>query len=85
MNDTEREILNNFTCFFLGGERFRRTSTKIRGREEIYSKPNGLESDILAEMETIFETARIQAIHYHTRFQHYANCLWDEPLHILCC
>ena len=83
MNDKEREILNNFSCFLLGGERFRRTFKKSRGREESSGKPNGLASDILAKFETIFETSRIQAIHYHTRFQHYANCVWDEPLHIL--
>jgi hypothetical protein len=54
--------------FLAGGERFRRNFKKNRGPEESSGKPNGLESDILVELETLFETARTKAIHYHPRF-----------------
>jgi len=61
--------LNNTSRFLSGGERCRRTSEKVRGREESCGKRNGFEWDILGEMETIFETTRIQAFHYHAGFQ----------------
>jgi hypothetical protein len=83
MNNTERGILNNTSCFLLGGERIRRTFKKSRGREESSAKANGLDSGILLEIETIFETARIQAIHYHTRFQLNAIFLWFGPVCVL--
>lgn len=71
--------------FLSGGKRFRRTLKKSGGREGRSGKPNGLQSDLLAEMETIFETSLIQAIHYHPRFQQYTNFLWNAPLYILYC
>jgi len=75
-----QKYLNYTSCFLSGGERCRRAFKKSGGREESCGKRNGFEWDKLGEMETVFKTARIQAIHYHTGFQPYACCVWDVPL-----
>jgi len=79
----QQNVLNNTSCFLSGGERCRRAFEKIGGREESCGKRNGFEWDILGEMETVFETARMQAIHYHAGFQPYVYCVLDEPLGII--
>jgi len=58
--------LNNISCFLSGGERCRRAFKKSTGREESSGKRNGFVWDKLLEIETVFETTRMQAIHYHT-------------------
>jgi len=72
-----QKVKNNTSCFLSGGERCRRAFEKIGGREESCGKRNGFGLDILGEMETVFETARMQANHYHTSFQPYAKSVWD--------